>query len=90
MKEPGEVRRASFVPGDEAARVLKPGEEPFDAPPTLVASERAAVLRHVDAVAAMRSDQLDPAVRELAVEAVAVIGGVADQAYGVVGEKAGV
>jgi len=38
----------------------------------------------------MRGDQLDPALGELAVETVAVIGGIADQAQRVVGQEAGV
>ena len=90
MKEAGEVGGAPFVPGDQTTRVLQPGEEPFDAPPSTITAEGAAVLGDVDAVAAMRGDQLNPAVRELAVEAVAVIGSVADQAQRVVGKEAGV
>jgi hypothetical protein len=90
VKEAGEVGRASFVPGDQAARVLEPGEEPFDAPPPLVATEWPAVLGHVDAVAPVWGDQLNPAVGEHAIEAVAVVGGIADQAERVVGQEAGV
>jgi hypothetical protein len=87
VKKAGEVGRASFVAGDQPARVLEPGEEPFHAPAALVASEGAAVLGHVDPVAAMRGDQLDPALGEHAVEAVAVIRGIANQAKGIVGEE---
>jgi hypothetical protein len=90
MKEAGEVRGATFVPSDEAARVLEPGKQPFDAPTASVTSEGPAVLRHVDPVSPMRCDQLDPAVGELAVEAVAVIGGIADQTTRIIGEEAGV
>jgi hypothetical protein len=90
MQEAGEIGGPSFVPGDEAARVLKPGEEPFDAPPTSVASKRPAVLGDVDPVAPMGSDQFDPAVGQHAVEPVAVIRGITDQAAWVIGEETGV
>jgi hypothetical protein len=90
VKEAGEVGRASFIPGDQAARVLEPSEEPFDAPPTSVASQRPAVLGDVDSVATMGGDQLDPAVGEHAVEPIAVVGGVADQAERVVRQETGV
>jgi hypothetical protein len=90
VKEAGEVGGASFVPGDQTARVLEPGEESFDAPPASVAAEWPTILCDVDAIAAMRGDQLDPTVGELAVEAVAVVGGVADQTERVVGQETGV
>jgi hypothetical protein len=90
VKEAGEVGRASFVTGDEPPRILEPREEPLDAPPTFVASEGPAVLGEVDAIASMRRNQLDAAVGERLIEAVAVIGGIADQAERVVGQEAGV
>ena len=90
VKKAGEVGGASFVPSDQATRVLEPGKQSFDAPPTSIASQRPAVLRDVDAIAPMWGDQLDPAVRQFAVEAVAVIGRVADQAERIVGQEAGV
>jgi hypothetical protein len=65
--------------GDEAAKVVQPGEEPFDLPTFLVAAELAPVLSFAP-VATVRSDQFDAVfVLELLVEFVRVVRLIADQ-----------
>lgn len=90
VKKAEEVTAATFIAGDEAPRVLKPGKQTLDTPPAAVAPQGAPVLREIDAIASMRSDECDVDRCERAVEGVAVVGGVPDQVHGVVGEKAGV
>ena len=90
MQKPSEIGGTPLISGHESPRVLEPRKEALDLPAAPVPSKRPAVLGEVDPVAAVRGDQLDPAIGEHAVEPVAVIGGIADQALRVVGEKAGV
>ncbi|TPW00989.1 MAG: hypothetical protein FD124_3828 [Alphaproteobacteria bacterium] len=90
VQEAEEVSAPALIAGDEAPRVLEPGEETLDAPAAAVAPQRATVLGPVDAIASVRSDELDVDRRERAVERVAVVGGVPDQSGRVVGEKTGV
>ena len=90
VKEAEEVAAAPLVAGDEAPRVLEPGEQTFDAPAAAVAPQGATVLGHIDAIPPVRGDELDVDGRERTVKGVAVVGGVADQSGRVVGEKAGV
>jgi hypothetical protein len=73
-----EVLGAPFVADDEATEVLQPGEEAFDLPAPTVPAQRAAVLG-LPAARASRGDQLDSAVGEARLEAVAVVGLVANQ-----------
>ena len=90
VQETREIGRAPLVAGDESARVLEPGEESLDSPAAFVAPERAAVLGQIDAIASMRSNQLDVVRGEGPVERVAVIGRVPDEPRGVVREEAGI
>jgi hypothetical protein len=85
VKEASEVGGPSFIPGDEAPRVLEPGKEALDFPPPFVAPEGATILGDVDPVAAMRGDEFDVIGGEFAVEPVAVVGGIADEPLGIVG-----
>ena len=90
VKKTREVRATAFMARDQAPGVLEPGEEAFDAPAALVAPERPAVLGQVDAIAAMGGNQFDVEGRQRAIERVAVIGGVPDDAVRVLREKAGI
>ncbi len=74
----------ALVAGDESPVVLKPREEPFDPPATPHPTKRAAILSlRAPAVAAVPSDQLDSALLPQAlIQSVAVVGSVADQAFG--------
>lgn len=75
---------------DDAAGVVKPGEEPFYLPAATRASERAAILG-LGTTAAVRRDHLDPVGGlQRGVEQVAVVAAIADQSCGEVGEKPGV
>lgn len=69
----------AFIAGYQTAKVLEPGEEAFDLPPTAVAAQRPTVLR-LAAPRAVRRDQLDAALGgQLGVELVRIVGLVADQ-----------
>ena len=75
-----EVLDVVLPAGDEAAEVVQPGEEPLDLPASPVAAQRATVLGGLLAVAAMRRNQLDVvALFQFGIQAVAVVGLVADQ-----------
>ena len=75
------IFRVTFPARDQAAKVLQPGEEPFDAPASARATQAAAVLRGLAAaIVSMRSDQLHAVVRaQAAGQFRAVVGLVADQ-----------
>ena len=76
-----------FPAGDGPARVVEPGEEPFDFPAAAIASEGPPILRRPSARAVGR-DHLDAVlVAELGVEPVAVIAAVADQSSREFGEE---
>lgn len=60
---------------------MEPGEESFDDPPPLVATEGAAILGGVHPVGAMRRDELNPEGRpELFIQGIAIVGAVSNQA----------
>jgi hypothetical protein len=90
VQKTGEIGGAPLIACDESARVLEPGEEPFDFPPAFVAAQRATILGEIDSRRAMRGDQFDAAGGERLVEAVAVIGGIADEPLRIVAEETGV
>ena len=90
MQEACEIGGVPLVPRHEAPRVLKPGEEPLHFPAPLIAAEWAPILREIDAIGPVRRDELDPTRRKGPVQAVAVIGPVADEASWIIGQKAGV
>ena len=90
MEETSEIGGAPLIPGDESTIVLEPSKEPFDFPAALISTQRAPILGEIDPVRAMGRDQFDAAGAEGLVEGVAVIGGVPDEALGVVRQEAGV
>ncbi len=69
----------TFITGDQATKVLQPGEEAFDLPAPAVPTELAAILRLAPA-AAVRRDQFDVPLRgQPGVEAIRIVGLVANQ-----------
>ena len=82
----GQVNKAlkifsvKFITHNQAAKVEKPGEEPFDFPAFAVATQRASVLRGLPPVDFVGCDQFNAVVlHEAIIEPVTVIGFVADQ-----------
>jgi hypothetical protein len=90
MQKTGEIGGTPLIPGDKSAIVLQPGKEPFDFPAALIAPKRAPILGEIDPIRPMRGDQFDTAGGKGLVEAVAVIGRIADEPRGIVSEEAGV
>jgi hypothetical protein len=88
VQKAGEIGGAPLIPSDESPRVLQPGKEAFDFPAALIATQRPSILREVDPIGPMGRDEFDPAGGQPLIEPVAVIRGVANQALGVVREKA--
>lgn len=82
LEKPEKVLDRVFPAGDEAARVVEPGKEPFDFPAALRASQRPAVLR-LRAAPTIRRDHLDAVLRhQQVVESIAVIAAVAARLSG--------
>jgi hypothetical protein len=79
-----------LVAGDNSTKAHHPGEEPFDVPATAVPAQRSTVLRLVSAIASVRRNHFDPALGELCVERVTVVGLVADQLFGELVEEGSV
>ncbi len=74
------ILRVSLPARDEATKVLKPGEQPFDLPAPTIAAHGSAVLGNVDAVRPVRGNQLDVALLgQSRIQGITVVGGVADQ-----------
>ena len=69
----------TLVARHQAAEVLQPREQAFDLPAPAVAAELTAVLGGDAAVSPIGRDQLDAALRQPAIQRVAVIRPVADQ-----------
>lgn len=90
MQKADEIGGAPLIASDESPIVLQPGKEPLDFPAAFVTAQSPTILREIDPIRPMRSDQLDAAVREGLVERVAVVGGIADQPRRIVGQEAGV
>ena len=78
------VERMALLADDEAAKIAQPSKESLDLPAGARASERTAILslgRHPPAVStARRRDHLDAPPRQRPVEAIRVIGAIANQA----------
>src|ERR1051325_9317903 len=67
----------------DAAKVLKPGEQPLDLPAALVAPQLPSVLRpRLLPVRLVRRDQLDASFSQLLVQRAGVVSLVADQSFG--------
>lgn len=90
-EEAEEVVWMSFPPADESSEVVEPGEEPFDLPTTLVATQGPTVLSPHLPIASIRRDHHDsPSFQQVLVERVGVVGLVADHQLGLHVEKAAV
>jgi hypothetical protein len=66
----------------KAPEVLQPGEEALDPPSAAVAPKRSTVLSFRLPGRVVGRDHLDALTRQIGVESVAVVGHVADQAFG--------
>lgn len=69
------------LPADhQTAKVMQPGKQSFHSPTSAVAAQRTAILRRRPALSAMRCDHLDAiAFGQVLIQAVAVVGFIADQ-----------
>jgi hypothetical protein len=73
VDHPEEVIRVPFPARDNAAEVMKPGEEPLNLPTASAAPKRPAILRTGVAVGSMGRDQLDAiGGGQVVIEAVAI------------------
>jgi len=80
-----------FIPNDKSAKVLKPCEEAFDLPASLVATQRTAILSGgLTPIAFVRSDHLHASFfGQTSVQGIAVVGFVANQTLGKFVQKTG-
>ena len=71
----------TFPARNDAAEVVKPGEEPLDLPPSPFAAERPAILRGRPTMGVVGRDEFDVVRRgEMLIQPVAVVGAIPDQA----------
>src|SRR5580692_6276572 len=89
VKHPEEIFWVAFPADHNAAIVRQPREQAFDFPSTAIAPQPAAILgQSSGANGTVRRDHLDAVVvHQLFVAAVAVVGAIADQPFGEVGEE---
>ena len=81
--KPEKVLEVVLVPDYQAAVILQPGIEPLDLPAPPIAAQDPAILgSRLRPIAPVGGDQLDPALRQAAVQGIAVIGPVPDQPLG--------
>jgi len=85
-----EIFRVAFPTNYDPAIVMQPRKQALHFPATTIPSQRAAVLgKSFGAKGSVRCDHLDPeVVHQALIETVTVIGTVADQSLGQVGEEA--
>jgi hypothetical protein len=88
MEEAEVVLGLRLVAGDQAPEAHEPGEEALDVPSTPVAAEGTAVLGLPPALGMVWSNHLNAHGCQLGIEAVAVVGLVADEAFGQRPDKA--
>ena len=70
----------TFPARDDAAEVVKPGEEPLDFPPSPFTAQRPAILRGRPTMGVVGRDEFDVVRRgEMLIQLVAVVGAIADQ-----------
>src|SRR5690554_991624 len=80
LHESQEVLGVVLPSTQDATFPLKPREEPFDEPTTLVATQTSAILRALGRTAlAVRRDHLDTLLAQFAIQLVAVVGALANQ-----------
>jgi hypothetical protein len=89
VKHPEEIFWVAFPADHDPAIVMQPRKQAFDFPATTIASQRAAILgQSSGANESVWSDHLDAVVvHQALIEAVAIVGAVADQPFGEVGEE---
>ena len=89
LNEGEEILGMPFVAGDEPSVVVKPREESLDLPTPPVPAQRPTILgRGALATSSVRTDQFDSSLApQPLVQRVAVVGPVADQSIGVVGQE---
>lgn len=79
MKHAEEILGVALVTGNKATEVLQPGKEAFDFPAATATSEMSPVLSKAFVVVAVWSNHIDAALRQACIEAVGVVGSIADQ-----------
>jgi hypothetical protein len=83
MKEAPVNGKRAVIAHHQSAEVAEPSEGALHNPPSLIASQRSAVLRRrLATILPMRDDQLDAAGRQLLTQGVAIVTTVGDQAAG--------
>ncbi len=89
LNHPEEILWVVFPANDDASKVMKPSEQALDFPATPVAAEHAAVLRgFAGARRIVRRNQLHAeALANLHVQWITVVGAIADQSLGSLGEE---
>src|SRR3984885_5075834 len=91
VKHPEEIFWVAFPADHNVAIVMQPREQAFDFPSTAIAAQPAAILGQSSGASANGTvwrDHLDAVVvHQLFIEAVAVVGAIADQPFGEVGEE---
>ena len=81
MKETEVVFSNTFIADRYSVKILQPGVQAFNFPTAPISPQRAPILSgRLDAIAAVRSNRLDPLGSELGIQRVAVVGSVANQA----------
>ena len=84
-----EVLDMVFPADHQPTKMMEPGKQSFDSPTFAVAPQRAPILRRCPALSTMRGDHLDAiALGQISIQAVTVIGFVADQSRWKAVEKA--
>lgn len=80
MEKGQEIGRRAFIPRDQSAVVLQPGEKPLDLPATPIPTQLATVLgARLRAILAVRGNQLDAQGPARRIQRVAVIGFVPNE-----------
>jgi hypothetical protein len=89
VKHPKEILWVAFPADHDATIVMQPREQAFDFPSTAIAPQRATILgQSSGAHGPVWRDHLDAVVlHQPLIEAVAVVGAIADQPFGEVGEE---
>src|SRR5271169_3287157 len=84
LHHPQEILWVVFPANDDATKVMKPRKQALDFPTTPVTTQHAAVLRRsFAALGFVRSNQLHAeAFANLRIQRIAIVGAVADQAFG--------
>src|SRR5229473_2818854 len=87
MKHAEKIIEPMFPAHGKTAKVLKPGEEPFDLPPTAVAAQGTSILRTIPSVASMWSNHLYSGFSQFPVQPVRIVRVVTDETLNRLGDK---